>query len=298
MRTLVHVLDSRSFIKTPLFNLGPSPFARLAVLGFLSMALMTVDHRLPHLQEARATLALVMYPIQYAVDLPIRAGIWLTEQFALRQLLIQENQRLRKEHTHLHALLLQFEALEQENARLRELLDTSQRLRTEVLIAELLAVDLDPFRQQLVLNKGRLHQVYEGQPLINAQGVVGQVLEVNALHSIAVLISDPSHALPVLVNRTGLRALAVGTGHPQRLELRYIPPSEDIEVGDTISTSGLGGRFPADYPVARITRVERVPGEAFAMIEARPFALLDRSREVLLIRPQAGDAASDDASDS
>jgi rod shape-determining protein MreC len=111
------------------------------------------------------------------------------------------------------------------------------------------------------------------------------VLESHPLHSVVLLISDPSHALPVLVNRTGLRTLAVGTGNPQSLELRYIPPAEDLEPGDVVSTSGLGGRFPADYPVAEITLVERTPGEPFARVEAKPLARLDRSREVLLLTP-------------
>ncbi|WP_347402063.1 rod shape-determining protein MreC [Ectothiorhodospira lacustris] len=272
-------------IKQPLFNLGPSPAFRLTLCVILSLVIMTLDHRHDHLQQARTTLALLVYPVQYLADLPVRAGDWLMEQFSTHQTLIAENRTLREEQFRMRSLLLRFEALETENARLRELLDTSSRLREQVVIAELLSVDLDPFRQQVLVNKGHFHGVYTGQPLINAAGVVGQILEVNAVHSVALLISDPSHALPVQVNRTGLRTLAIGTGHPERLTLRFIPPSEDIEPGDIISTSGLGGRFPADYPVAKITRVERPSGEPFAVVEARPMARLDRSREVLLLWP-------------
>lgn len=244
---------------------------------------MTLDHRHHHLQEVRTALATLVYPIQYAADLPVRLGGWAAEQFATRQSLLAQNARLREEHLRLRGRMLRFEALEAENARLRTLLDTSSRVREEVVIAELLSVDLDPFRQQVVLDKGRLHGVHPGQPLINAAGVVGQVLRVHPAHSVALLISDPSHALPVQINRTGLRTLAMGTGNPKRLELRYIPPSEDVRVGDIVSTSGLGGRFPADYPVAEIVHVERPKGEDFAVVQARPLARLDRSREVLLL---------------
>jgi rod shape-determining protein MreC len=246
---------------------------------------MWADHRHQHLEELRSALALLVYPVQVGVDLPVQAGGWLVEQINSHQQLVDENRRLREEHLRLNALMLRFEALEEENTRLRQLLDTSTRLRDPLMIAEIMAVDLDPFRQQILINRGRTHGAYPGQPLINAQGVVGQVLESHPLHSVVLLISDPSHALPVLVNRTGLRTLAVGTGNPDRLELRYIPPAEDLEPGDIVSTSGLGGRFPADYPVAEITHVERIPGEAFARVEARPLARLDRSREVLLLTP-------------
>nr|WP_081617242.1 rod shape-determining protein MreC [Thioalkalivibrio sulfidiphilus] len=268
--------------------MGPSPAVRLALLALVSIGLMWADHRHQHLQEFRSTVAMLVYPVQAGVNLPVQAGAWVLEQLRSHQTLVEDNRRLREEHLHLNALMLRFEALEEENARLRELLDTSVRLRDPLMAAEIMAVDLDPFRQQLVINRGRVHGAYPGQPLINAQGVVGQVLESHPLHSIVLLISDPSHALPVLVNRTGLRTLAVGTGNPQLLELRYIPPAEDIEPGDIISTSGLGGRFPADYPVAQVTRVERIPGESFARVEARPLARLDRSREVLLLRPVNG----------
>lgn len=248
---------------------------------------MWADHRHQHVENLRAALALVIYPVQVAVDVPVQATAWLSEQVSTHQQLVAENRRLREEQFRLNALMLRFEALEEENTRLRQLLDTSTRLRDPLMIAEIMSVDLDPFRQQIIINRGRMHGAYPGQPLINAQGVVGQVLESHPLHSVVLLISDPSHALPVLVNRTGLRTLAVGTGSPDRLELRHIPPAEDVEPGDIISTSGLGGRFPADYPVAEITRVERIPGEAFAHVEARPLARLDRSREVLLLTPAA-----------
>lgn len=255
------------------------------VFAFLSIALMTVDHRFHHLESVRSTLGLLLYPIQYTVDLPFRAIGWADESLGTRERLLRENGDLREENLRQHAELQKLEALREENARLRELLDASERLPERVSTAELLAVDLDPYRQEVVLNRGEADGVFVGQPLIDARGIMGQVIRINRYNATAMLISDPSHALPVQVNRTGLRTLAVGTGNPNLLELRHIPLSADVEEGDVVSTSGLGERFPPDYPVAEITLVERTPGEPFAVVEARPLAALDRSREVLLVWP-------------
>ena len=185
----------------------------------------------------------------------------------------------------LRARLQKYEALVQENDRLRQLMQASSRLEAEVQLARILAVDLDPYKQLVTINKGTRDDVFVGQPMLDARGVMGQVTETTHLNAIGMLISDPSHALPVQVNRNGLRTLAVGTGNPSLLELKFIPTSADIIVGDKLSTSGLGGRFPAEYPVAEVTRIDRTPGEPFAYIEARPLAHLDRSQEVMLVVP-------------
>lgn len=244
---------------------------------------MTVDHRFHHLATVRSALTWLLYPVQYLVDLPFRTSAWLEESLTLRATLQEENERLRARQRLEDIRLQKLATLELENERLRELLHASEKLEQRVGIAELLAVDLDPYRQEILLNRGQRDGVYLGQPLIDARGIMGQVIRVEARTATAMLISDPSHALPVQVNRTGLRTLAVGTGDPEVLDLRHIPLSADIEVGDVISTSGLGQRFPPDYPVGEITKVERITGEHFAIVEARPFARLDRSREVLLI---------------
>jgi rod shape-determining protein MreC len=150
-------------------------------------------------------------------------------------------------------------------------------------VAELLTVDLDPSRHQILLNKGSRHGVRVGQPLLDGRGIVGQIIHANVLSSTAILITDPNHALPVQDNRNGLRALATGTGHFRELEILYVRNNEDVRVGDLFITSGLGGRFPPGYPVARVTKVEFDPTRSFAHIVAEPTAQLDRSREVLLI---------------
>ena len=245
---------------------------------------MTVDHRLHYLETVRAALATALLPLQYVVDLPVSATRWLGESLAARTTLLEENRRLRQRQQLLEARLQTLTALENENRRLRELLQSSRQIRQEVLIAELYAVDLDPFKHQIMLNKGSRDGVHEQQPVIDAHGVVGQVVHVAPLTSTAILITDASHALPVTVERTGLRTIAFGTGNLDRLALPHLPNTADVRVGDLLLTSGLGGRFPAGYPVAEISRVERDPGQPFARVSARPTARLDRAREVLLVK--------------
>jgi rod shape-determining protein MreC len=254
----------------------------------LSLIFMTLDHRFQQLQTLRASINLIISPLKYVVDLPLRIVADSSEALSSRSHLLSENERLSSENLTLQARLQQFEALKNENQRLRKLMQASERVADEVEIAEILSVDLDPYKQLIVLNKGSYEDVFVGQPLLDANGVMGQIVETSPLRSTAMLISDPSHALPVQVNRNGLRTVAIGTGSAQTLELRFIPTSADIEEGDIVSTSGLGGRFPADYPVARVSKIQRIPGEPFAYIEAEPLAYLDRSREVLLVlsRPE------------
>lgn len=256
------------------------------IFSILSFGLMVVDHRFHHLEAVRSGLKVLVYPVQYLVAFPFRASSWLDQEISTQRQLLEENRQLHKEHMVLQATLQKFSSLEQENRRLRDLLGASERLSDRVSIAELLAVDLDPYRQEILINKGQRDGVFVGQPLVDAHGIMGQVVRVDRSNARAMLISDPSHALPVQVNRTGLRTLAVGNGNPNVLELRHIPLSADVELGDVVSTSGLGRRFPPDYPVGEITRVERTPGRHFAIVEARPLADLDRSREVLLVWSQ------------
>ena len=249
----------------------------------ISLALMVMDHRLHHLKNVRSVLSVALYPLHFIVDLPLSATRWLSETLATRNRLQEDNQRLQKE-----ILLLQVEqqkltALEAENRRLRDLLDSSFKIGERVLIAELVAVDLDPYRQQVVINKGSNSGVYEGQPVLDANAVMGQVTHINRFTATVLLISDARHALPVQVNRNGLRTLAVGTGQINELELPHLPNNADIEEGDLLVTSGLGGRFPPGYPVAKVTSVMREPGEPFARVEARPSAHLERAREAMLV---------------
>jgi rod shape-determining protein MreC len=255
-------------------------------LVLLSIGFMTIDHREHHLDSVRGGLSVLVYPLQWLVDLPGSTSEWFRESLSTRRELQEENASLRTQQLLLNTQLQKLEALEAENRRLRALLDSSFQVgKRPMLIAGLLSVDMDPYRHQIELNKGTLDHLFEGQPLLDSQGVMGQLIHVGPFTSTAMLITDPSHAIPVQVNRNGLRTIALGTGAIDRLELPHIPDNADIRIGDLLVTSGLGGRFPPGYPVAEVIDVEQDPGRAFSHVTARPRALLDRSREVLVVWP-------------
>ncbi len=249
----------------------------------LSLVLMVLDHRFKQTETLRSVLATLTYPIQFLAELPGDIGAWLVESLHTRRELEHENRTLRRENLRLKAELQQLAALQAENERLRDLLGSAYKVGNRVLVAELSAMDLDPFRQQVVIDKGSASGVYPGQAVLDAHAVMGQVTHVTPLRATVLLITDARHALPVQVLRNGLRTIAVGTGRIDRLELPYLPDSADIREGDLLVTSGLGGKFPPGYPVARIDQVVHVPGKPFARVTATPLARLDRTREVLLV---------------
>ncbi len=253
------------------------------VAGLLSISLMVLDHRYNTLESLRSTLSVVLYPVQYLASLPASLGELASESFASRNELEAERTRLHAENLALRGRLQKFEALEAENMRLRGLLDSSFKVGDRVLIAELIAVEQDPFRQVVLINKGKTSGLHEGQPVLDANAVVGQVTHINPFTASVLLITDATHALPVQVNRNGLRTIALGTGLINQLELPHLPNNADIEVGDLLTTSGLGGRFPPGYPVAQVVAVKHEPGRPFASVIAETTAHLDRLREVLLV---------------
>jgi len=269
-----------------LFLRGPSATLRMIILLIFSLALMTVDHRWKHLDAVRNTLSYLLYPVEYVVDLPIRLYYWSEETLSTQQDLLNENRQLRDLQLQSRVQLQKLDILEQENERLRELLSANPKTTEDHLIAEIVAVDVDPYRHFIVLNKGSKDGAYKGQPIIDAHGVMGQIVYVNAMTSTAMLISDVSHAIPVQIDRTGLRSVAFGTGQTDYLDLRHIPHNADIQLGDKLISSGLGERFPRNYPVAIITNVNRDTGETFVDVRAEPLAQLDTSREVLLVWTQ------------
>lgn len=276
-----------------LFAVNPAAVLRLGLWVALSIAMMTVDHRYHTLDGMRDVLATVVYPLHYLVRLPTDTRNWLTENLAGRATLLEENARLREKQIFLNAQLQKLTTLEAENRRLRSLLESAVNTPERMLIAELLAVDFDPYRHHILLNRGRQHGVRVGQPVLDQHGVIGQIIRADPFSSTAILITDPNHALPIQINRTGVRTLALGTGKFQELELPHIPNNEDVVIGDLLVTSGLGGRFPRGYPVGMVTKVEFDPGSPFAHIVARPIAQLDRIREVMLLENEP--AATADA---
>lgn len=249
----------------------------------VSLALMIIDHREHHLESVRAAVSTLTYPLQYIASLPLSAGDAISENFSSRTRLQDENRNLKKENLLLQVHQQKMNALEAENMRLRNLLESSFKIGDRVLIAELMAVDLDPYRQQVLINKGSNSGVFKGQPVLDANGVMGQVVHVNRSTSSVLIITDTSHALPVQINRNGLRTIAMGTGRINELTLPNLPNNADIREDDLLVTSGLGGRFPPGYPVAKVTSIIREPGLPFASVQASPSAHLERTREVLLV---------------
>lgn len=244
---------------------------------------MTLDHRANYLETVRGGLSVVLYPLQFMVDAPMRASSWAGDTLTSRSELLQELEDLRARQLIYKAELQKLIAVETENHRLRELLQSSQRVAQKVLIAEILAADLDPFSRQVVLNKGSGHGVFRGQPILDSDGAMGQVIHVGPISSTAMLLTDANSAIPVQVLRNGLRSIAVGSADQNSLDLPYLANNADVEIGDLLVTSGLGGRFPSGYPVGRVTAVEKDMRQSYAKVVASPTARVDRVREVLLI---------------
>lgn len=241
------------------------------------------DHCYQYLDPLRSTLSAIAYPVHYLADLPSNLARKAQDHLARKEALHRRNRSLSQENLVLKARLQRFEALEAENIRLRDLLGSSLRLGDRVLIAELMAVDVDPYRRQVMIDRGTSSGVFVGQPVLDANAVMGQVTRVAPFSATVLLITDASHGLPVQINRNGLRTVARGTGFINRLELSHLSKNADVRVGDLVVTSGLGGHFPPGYPVARIAEVCQESGKPFATVIAEPTARLDRSREVLLV---------------
>lgn len=267
----------------PIIGRGPPLVATFVTLAIASIALMVADTRYGQLERLRTWLSAAAYPVQVAVDLPFRAWDWLTGSFADRRRLQQENLELTTRLRLANLQLQRFAALEDENRRLRDMRESSAGVTERVLVATILNVDLDPFRHRVLVDKGAAHGVFKGQAVLDAEGIFGQVSQVQARTSEVILISDPEHAIPVQSNRSGLRTIAVGTGDSARMSLPFVTVESDLKPGDLLISSGIGGVFPRGYPVAEVNRVERTPAETFALVEARPTAQLDRDREVLLV---------------
>ena len=267
----------------PLLLQGPSLGLRLAVLGILSLALMVADHRGGFLDAFRAAASTAVHPVRRAVDAPFSAWESLGGELRTRADLRAENVELQAENLGLKLRLMRFEALERENQRLRAAREGSSRVVQRSLVAEIMKLDLDPFRQRVLVNKGARDGVYDGQAALDANGVFGQVTRVGPVSAEIIMISDPEHAIPVAVNRTGVRTIAVGTGRTDRVALPYLPRNADLEEGDLVVTSGLGGVFPPGYPVARVLEVTRDPAQPLLQVVAEPLAELDRDPEVLLV---------------
>lgn len=264
------------------FPRGPSLGLKALTLLLLALALLYGDRSGEALRPVREAVALAITPVIWLAGLPTELGL-AAERLQSRDSLEAENRRLKEQLLLLQVRLQKLEALDAENARIRELLASSQRLADEVLIAEIVGINQDPYRHQITLNKGRRDGVFRGQALVDAHGILGQVVEVTPGLSQALLITDPDHGIPVEVNRTGLQTIAVGQGEGQGLRLPFLPANADIQEGDLLVSSSLGGRFPAGYPVGRVHTVRHTPGAHFLEALAHPSAQLNQGRQALLV---------------
>ena len=267
----------------PIIGRGPPLWAGTFFLTVVSIVIMVLDHRGGYLDTARVWMSAAANPIYIVVQAPVQVWTWLTESFADRSRLRTENEQLTEQLRAARSQLLRFAALAEENRRLREIREASKGVSERTLIAEIINVSVQPFRHMVVINKGADDGVFRGQPVLDAFGVVGQVIQVGKSTATLMLITDAEHAVPVQVNRNGIRSIAVGTGEAAKLSLPYMTVESDVRNGDLLVSSGLDQIFPAGYPVATVTKVERNAADTFATVEARPLAQLDRDREVLLL---------------
>ena len=264
---------------------------RVLVLVVLTLALMILDKRVAAVSQVRAALSIPLAPLQLVVSWPIKLIDTLGNVISSHDALVKENIDLKAEQLLLKAQVQRLLAIESENNQLRALMRSSTQMKGKVLIAQLLAVNSDPFVNQVVLNKGSRDGVFVGQPVLDSNGVMGQIIQVSLLTSRVLLVNDAHSGVPVQVARNGIRAIAMGDTYSGKLRLANVPQTADIRVGDVLVTSGLGEHYPEGYPVGQVAAVVKDPGLQFSVIMLEPSAHLDRSREVLLLWPTPGTPA-------
>ncbi|KRF01898.1 rod shape-determining protein MreC [Frateuria sp. Soil773] len=272
---------------SPLFAGSVAGTLRLIFYLALAMVLMVLDHRNGWMWRIRYAAAAVVEPLYRLAGMPATGMRTLTVAFADRQRLTEQNQRLGEDLLLANAKLNRMAAVAEQNQRLKELLDTQHSLELNVQLARVIGVDLGAYRHRVMLNLGARDGIRPGQPVIDARGVMGQVIEVLPTTSVMMLVTDPNHAVPVVIERTGLRTMAYGSRDGNQLSLPTIPLVADVKVGDRLLTSGLGGRFPPGFPVGEVTAVAPAPTGMFLEAHARPSADLNRSGDVLLLHDQA-----------
>ncbi len=276
----------------PIFKHGPSPQHRLVLVLFCSGLLIFFDHKMNSFESARGYLQSMVSPLQYLATAPKQMMNWAAENIVTRRQLIEDNEQYKINELVFHEQALQLDIVQRENERLRALLASPLRGDAKKMVAEILAVDSDPYTHQVVINRGANDGVYEGQAVIDDEGIVGQILHVGTTSSRVLLITDVTHAVPVRISRNGVRLIASGVGVIDILSHNHVPHSTDIRVDDMLVTSGLGGKFPEGYPVARVTSVLQDESRAFSQIQSQPVAKIDRLRYVLLLWPEQNDMLS------
>lgn len=274
----------------PIFKHGPSPQHRLILVLFCSIGLIFFDHKMNSFESVRGYLQSFVSPLQYLATTPKQMMNWAAENIVTRRQLLADNEQYKVNELVFHEQSLQLEILKRENERLRSLLSSPLRSDAKKMVAEILAVDSDPYTHQVVINRGANDGVFEGQAVIDDEGVVGQIIHVGTNSSRVLLITDVTHSVPVRNARNGVRLLANGLGVIDRITHNHVPHSSDIKNGDLLVTSGLGGKFPEGYPVAKVQSIIQDESRPFARITSRPVAKIDRLRYVLLLWPEQAEA--------
>jgi rod shape-determining protein MreC len=256
---------------------------RCVLYSLLALGLIIFDKRYDQLGHLRRFLSVAAYPVQVAVASPFEGWDWFRESITTRESLRADKAKLEAQLRLANFRLQRYAALEAESQRLRALRDSTADVAARFVIGNIMDLDLDAFRERVLVDKGANDGIFVGQAVLDSGGVFGQVARVGQLTSEVILLSDASHAIPVQVNRNGLRTIAVGTGDMAHLKLPYLSTSADVVAGDLLVTSGLGGVFPAGYPVGTVAEVKRDPAQSLADVDVRPAAALDRSRELMFV---------------
>ncbi|MBU2863108.1 rod shape-determining protein MreC [Reinekea marina] len=266
-----------------MFTAGPQHGYRFALVAAISLSLLVLDSRFAQVDMLRQAISYLVSPVQSLVTFPSEVIHWSSTTFAERDQLIEENRTLNNQISVLQQKMQKLAVLEAENDRLRRLLDASARIESSFMTTEMISVDPDPYSIQVIINRGASDGAYVGQAILDAEGLFGMITQVNSMTSRVVLVADANIAVPVYVNRNGMRSVVIGTGDLNNLELEYVPDTADIVVGDVLVTSGLAGRYPEGYPVAMVVAKEHDPGEPFARIRAKPLAQLNKSKNLLMV---------------
>ncbi|MBU2880197.1 rod shape-determining protein MreC [Aliiglaciecola lipolytica] len=268
-----------------MFTRGPSLFSRLALALFVSVILIFVDHKYDGFASVKVYLNSIVSPLQYIASLPGQMLSSGAEKFSTHKKLLEDNQQLTLQAMKMSEKLQRFDLLAAENDRLRALLGAPVSAPIQKMVTELMAVDNNPFSLQIIIDKGAINGVYEGQTVLDDKGIVGQIMEVGTTNSRVLLLADITHAIPLRNARNNVQLIASGSGQFDELILEHVAHSADIQVGDLLVSSGLGNIFPEGYPTATITSIVRDESRPFALVTATPIAQLDRLRYLLLLWP-------------
>ena len=256
---------------------------RAMVAGLLCLAIMLVDDQTDWLTPVRTAAGVFLYPIHELAYAPMHLSEWSKDTMRSRSELQSELERVTRENLYLESRLQKYASLKAENSGLRDLLGSTAQLDLNVLVGEVVGIDPDPYRDRVMINKGTVNNVYQGQPVLDANGLLGQVVEVDALASRVLLLTDVLHAVPVRVLRSSALAVAVGAENGKGLTLLHVSQTADVRKGDLLVTSGLAERFPRGYPVAEVTVVESQPGSPYMHVEAMPLAAVESVSYVLFV---------------